>query len=578
MTQRPATTLGEINYDVASRQAIGGSTLRPKNYEELTDLVRNGTLRLHPHPDWTGDILDWSVNPFNDRNWKFQHHTLRWLNAPRWAALAGDEDARDMWRRIAYSWYESNMPAKKTAGDFAWKDMTDGTRAVQLSVGSGMLREGDDWYIELLRAHVDWLSDDKNIVGGNHGLHQNMGLIAASATLRDEQGIDIAYDRLVKQFVGVFDEQGTNNEGSVGYHQMNLQWWNIAWERLRAEGRTLPDYVEDRLTAGRIALAHMALPNGRLPLIGDTKNMNIARRIGPEAQFVDTAGEKGTPPPEKAIVLDRGYVISRSGWGENRPLPQESHTVLRHGEHLRAHSHQDRGSVHIYASGRSWLTDGGFHSYQTGDPTRAHFLTRAAHNIAHLPVLDHDDEAPVDLIRSEISETVHDFTVADRGYQGVDLTRRVLYFPDPDFWIVWDASSASTPLMQNWQVDAGLKAGRHDRGFELTSEDSSMTMTWLGRMPKLRRHAAEEGDLRGWICTGWRKTEPGTLITAESSAAQPRSAVMIAPSRPHEFGVVRSYFSVAGTISATVMRGPRLWNVRIDGDKVSINELSRDWL
>src|SRR5690625_4524381 len=109
-------------------------------------------------------------------------------------------------------------------------------------------------------------------------------------------------------------------------------------------------------------------------------------------------------------------------------------------------------------------------------------------------------------------------------------------------------------IFQNWQVDLGVTPRRNDRGFELRSRDQSVTMTWLGHLPTLRRHAATEGDLRGWIATKWKTLEPASLITAETPSNRQRSVVLIAPSAPQEIAVARSYVTVSGLLTAVLIR------------------------
>lgn len=577
MPDQIANSPEELDVGVTSRQAFGAVYSRPVKTSELTKLVLGGTLRLPPHPDWTGDVTDWAADPFTDRNWQFQHHTLRWLNPLRWAALEGHEEAAAEWRRVAESWFEMNLPPKKAPGLFAWKDMADGNRAIQLALGAPLVRPEDDWYISLLQAHIDWLMDEKNIVLKNHALHQHAGLVVAAAALRDRRALKTAYDRMARQFRSTFDAQGANDEGAVGYHEMNLKWWGQAWARIEAEGLEIPKFAAERLNAGGTALAHMVMPNGRLPQIGDTKRTPVSRGLSPHVEFLATQGERGSAPPETAVAFQRGYVVSRSGWGEKRAIDQESHMILRFGHDVLSHSHHDRGSLHLYSRGRPWLVDSGFYSYQTGDATRNHYLSREAHNLPSLPGFPHDDKAVVDLVRFTATDEAHDAEIVDRGYEGVDLRRRVLYLPGPDCWIVWDESSKPLPILQNWHADLGVTVRRHDRGFELKSRDQSMTMTWIGQLPTLARHVASDGDLRGWIATKWKTLEPGTLITAESARNRGRNVVIIAPSAPKEFSLVRSYITVKGVLSAVLMRGPKVWELQVDGGTVTLTEIERDW-
>lgn len=577
MPSKSVTAVEDLDLGVSERQAFGAVYRKPAKHDVLTGLVKKGTLRLPPHPNWTGDVTDWQADPYKDRNWQFQHHTLRWLNPVRWSALEGDEGAAELWRNVAKSWGKTNVPAKKAVGLFAWKDMADGNRAIQLSLGAPLIRPQDTWYIPLVRYHVDWLLDEKNIVKKNHALHQHLGLVVASAVLRDRSALNVAYDRLAKQFKSTFDTQGANDEGAVGYHEMNLKWWAQAWSRIEAEGLKIPDFAVARLEAGRTALAHMVLPNGTLPQIGDTNRLPVSKGLGSHVDFVATQGEEGEAPEGTAVAYDRGYIVSRSGWGTTRPLADESHMLVRFGHDVLSHSHQDRGSVHLYTRGRSWLTDSGFYSYQTGDLTRTHFLLRDAHNIAQLPDLAHTVRAEVSLERFTATEDVHDAVLHDHGYQDVELRRRTLFLPGPECWIVWDEVSTPMQIQQRWLADIGVNVRRHDRGFELRSGDQTVSMVWLGAVPVFSRHPAKEGDLHGWIATKWKTVEPGTLITAKSPKNRQRSIVLIAPSTPQEFAVVRSYVTINGLLTAVLMRGTRVWDLKVDGDAVTITEQTRDW-
>src|SRR5699024_4253261 len=281
-----ATTVADLDLGVAERQAFGTVYGKPGKHQLLAKLVKAGTLRLPPRPNWTGDVTDWAAEPYGARSLPFRHHTVRWLNRLRWAALEGDEDAAAEWRRVARSGAGANIPAKRAPGLFAWKDMADGNRAIQLSLGAPLIRPEDDWYVPLIEYHVDWLMDEANIVQKNHALHQHTGLVVAAALLRDSSALETAYQQMIEQCVSTFDAQGANDEGATGYHEMNLKWWSQAWERVKAEGLEIPATVEAQLEAGRSALAHLVLPDGTLSQIGDTKRAPVSRGLGPNVDFV----------------------------------------------------------------------------------------------------------------------------------------------------------------------------------------------------------------------------------------------------------------------------------------------------
>lgn len=574
MTPRDRTTLADLDLDVATRQAISGTYERPKNLSSDLDRYLAGLLRLPPHPEWDGDVTDWTADPFEDANWRFQRDSLRWLNPLRWAALEGDANAQTEWLRVTRSWFDTNVPVA-TAVPGVWKNMVDGNRAIQLALGAPLVPAGSNWFVELLEVHRDRLIDEANIVHKNHGMHQHAGLLVTGAILRDHEAMRTAVDRMRDQFLVTFDEEGSDDEGSVAYHQMNIIWWRTLWERARREGFAKPPGVDERLERACNVLAQIALPNGQLPQIGDTVRGSVGAGLSEATDYLRSQGAKGTRPSGNTLVLKRGVIVSRSGWGETRPLRSESHAIIRYGDDIRGHSHQDRGSVHIYADGVRWLVDGGFHSYQMRHPARLHAISRAAHNLASLKRVPHRDSAPVDLIGSSVSEMVHDFTLLDHGYRDADMRRRVIYLAGPDCWLIWDTATPTepAPLLQQWQVEPGVTVRSLDRGYKLLKSGKSLTMTWLGREPRMRYVKAVEGQHAGWVGVKWKVREAGSLVIAESKDnVAPQLLTLIAPSGASPLGVVSSKLTTTGKVTAELSRGVRSWRVVADADGVSALE------
>lgn len=503
-------SISDLDLGVADRQAFGSaaSYSRPKRLADVLQKYWKGKLDLPPHPTWNGDPVDWSANPFADGNWQFQHHTLRWLNPLRWAARSGDEEARLEWLRVVRSWAKANVPAEKSPSRYAWKDMTDGNRAIQLSLGAPLVGMQDDWYVNLLEYHRDWLLDESHIVGKNHGLHQHNGLLVCGALLRDAEAVETAIDRMRVQFETTFDAQGTNDEGSSAYHQMNITWWRQAWQRVEKEGHQPPARVLERLERAGHVLAQIALPNGELPQIGDSRRSRVQKGHSRFSDYVATAGKEGLKPEDHALILDRGYILSRSGWGESRPLVQESHTLIRHGEELRAHSHRDRGSVHVYSDGARWFVDSGFYNYGSKVPANQYLASRQAHNVAEVVEAKYDAKGIVELVHSDITNAYHFFKLFDHGYGDYGLTRKVIYFTEIDCWIVIDETALTgTPITQRWHLEPGVSSRIVDRGFRLASRNKRFGITWLGTTTKISRLEARESVLDAWMSIQWKNAD-----------------------------------------------------------------------
>lgn len=524
--------IASLNLDAAQRQgSIGRGYARTSDQEELLAHLKDGNLILSPHPVWKADFTHWTADPFQDRNWRFQFHTLRWINPLLWDALDGSQESSHEWKRIVKSWYESNVPPQRAKDAYAWMDMTDGNRAIQLSIGAPLITKDDPWYLELLLVHRNWLFDDDNIVDGNHGLHQNLGLFVIAAVLNDEPGMTKAIDRLAAQILDAFDEQGLNEEGSVAYHQMNLIWWREAQQRVKMEGKSLPFEAAERLKKAGLTLAFLLTPDGQMPQIGDGNRGKGRQTLEPLIRQI----QRGKVA-DKSLPLfhhyENGLTVLRSGWGKDRPLKQESHTIIRHGEDLLRHSHNDRGSVHIYSAGRLWITDGGFHSYQTRDPNRAYTKSRLAHSLVDLPDLDHDITGTVEVSMTQESDHLQVVQIQDKNFTSADWKRTLIFLPQHRIWIIQDRVRSATPtvIQQQWLADLGLQVEHTEASVvELFDENSSFYIQWLGEQPTIDIRKAQQTSksLRGLIGVGWKKMKRSVSVHAISETKELDSIVLL---------------------------------------------------
>src|SRR5699024_11871887 len=203
------------------------------------------------------------------------------------------------------------------------------------------------------------------------------------SVLQNDIGINRAIARLRTQVLTVFDEESLNLEGSVAYHEMNLNWWLQAKKRLDLEGHAFPDDAAERLDKAGHVMGTFLLPDGTKPQIGDGGRARGRKGLHP---FIDQVlrGEVQENNLSPFYHYQNGLTVLRSGWGELRDVKDESHTVIRHGRELARHSHYDRGSIHLYNAGQRWISDGGFHSYQSKSPDRQYTISREAHSLVDI--------------------------------------------------------------------------------------------------------------------------------------------------------------------------------------------------
>ena len=535
-------TYSNLNFAAAKRQSsIGKHYARhAQSKKELHDL-KQGTITLPPHKPWTGNYTDWTADPFSDLNWRFQFHTLRWINPFLWAALDGDEESKTEWKRIVRSWADANIPPESAEDKYAWMDMTDGNRAIQVSLGAPLTDASDDWYVDFLATHRNWLLDDDNIVPGNHGLHQNLGLFVVASVLDDDKGMLRAIERLGAQILEAFDNEGLNEEGSVAYHQYNLVWWLQARERLQLEGYDFSQEALDRLDKAGEAMGYLLLPDKTMPQIGDGGRGMGRRGIHP---LVDEILNQDIQDKSRPLfrIFPNGMAVSRSGWGQDKPLRRESHTIVRYGPDLQRHSHNDRGSVHIYTLGRRWITDGGFHSYQHRNRDRNYTKSRSAHNLVSLPEQKHDKTGDVPALLVQHDDDLHVVEILDENFESARWLRRVIYLPAPNCWVVWDRIETATPqkIRQQWLMDIGIEVTQNGTAsLQLTDNRRQLGMRWFGDQPTfdIVKGNRKTKSKRGLIGIRWKRMKDGTSVHVNFVTDEAESIVVIAPELNQELDV-----------------------------------------
>ena len=134
-----------MDFEVCTRQEIGNWWVPQRNDEALANEILQGNLELSPHKSCKFEApFDWNSDPLSQKNWRFQLHCLKWLEPVRRVALGrshaeGDRSKyAEYWYTVAHSWLEGNLHGDDR---FAWMDMADGLRAIELILGASLFPE-----------------------------------------------------------------------------------------------------------------------------------------------------------------------------------------------------------------------------------------------------------------------------------------------------------------------------------------------------------------------------------------------------------------------------------------------------
>lgn len=481
-----------------------------------------GNLRLAPHPDYALPAeINWLSDPFNQRNWRFQFNSLRWLDPLRREALLGGELAEAAareWIELTKSWMGSSAFTQVTEA----QDMADGLRAIELTVGLPLIvsRCPDDLaaYVTCLRAHCDRMANPKFWGRGNHALHQMTGLFVAASLLRDHARIRISVNRLEELLAEAFDDEGVSNEAALGYAQANLTWWKTTLGRLAAEGHSI-DHDLMRLDKARNVLRNGTTPAGLFERFGDAgKGLKIQADGSAETEYIRSLGARGIAPTELATLYRRGYVFGRSGWGSaNRPFSQESFYSVRFGLSRDLHGHSDSTSVTFHSHGVNWLVDPGMIDYSI-TKQRRYIESPGAHNV----VVD-SETGLLTRVRSTVAHYAHTSSYDWIRLRSVvqpslgHIFRDILYLRGLDVFVVLDSSFGQrrarhySSFRAMWQFHPESIVEETDAGWIVSNKDQQAKMAFLGQ-PRVELIRGSEEPYQGWYSSKWGEVEPACVL------------------------------------------------------------------
>jgi len=560
-----------LDFSVAARQAFGTSVP-----EATVRRLLSGRLVMSPHPEWTLPArINWSADPFDDVNWRSQFHMLRWLDPLRRAAAKGDDEAYAMWIRYVRDWVDSN-PREKPAHEWVWSDMVDGIRAIQLCLAAPLVRDRSPedlgWLEQSIRDHAEHLADPANLGHSNHAMHQHEALFVCGRTLGDEHLTELAATRFDQLLAEQYDEQGVNAEGAIAYHYNNYLWYERVLRRFDAEGFDRPAAAARHARAPE-EIAHATRPDGTFVGIGDTDGGTPKAVGSPLTDYVSTAGSDGEAPSDLLKIYDQGYLFARSGWGETeRNYDEETFFSVSFGRSDRVHGHPDGGSLTFSADTVNWIVDPG--KYQYGRSVeRKHVLSRASHSLVSLDGLQPKKSATVSLLRESVTERAYDLLFADDSFEGIDLTRRVIYSVNGDYLVVIDhvRSPREVTARQRWQLGPGVDATISRHRVELTCGEHTAMLAYAGTTTGLDQITGSQKPFDGWVATGWKQKAPATAVTATKSGTSFRFITVIAAGAGTAPSSTTLQTSTPG-FSLEVSTGRVTERIDIDHDEVSFGE------
>jgi hypothetical protein len=364
------------------------------------NLIKSSIFSVKGYPDFILDDSNWLENPFNNRTWMWHLHQMSFL-VP---LLAYDKHNSSLTASkyamgVIRSWAKNFQ--KNTKDVFAWHDHATSIRSQNLIHLLIYLQEKEElgdvtWLKKLLKLHAEQLYlDSFYSKATNHGLDQAMALFELAYNLSEFEEsngwLNTAVDRVNFEISHAFSDDGGHKENSPAYLNYGLKQVKEAKELgVKYEGKESRIFFSDIILEKAItALSFITRPDGKLPLIGDTKNFVVKDFFGDiestsYQKFIYSIrkGLTGSKPISNDLILKKsGWAIFRSSWEQNEIL-DSLHLVLKCGFLSNYHRHDDDLSFTLFAYGEEWLIDGGEYKHAPKDPYRIYMRSAESHNIS----------------------------------------------------------------------------------------------------------------------------------------------------------------------------------------------------
>lgn len=418
------------------------NTKNKADYQKLKKLFDDQRFEAKSFEDSELDILtfDWQSLE-RDRNWWWQLQALPFLNWYANSVSLQSEEERTRYLSLCldaiHNWV--NQAKQNKASPLVWHDHAAAFRVRNLTnwlafCHSSRLPLAEEPRAELLGSliieHLDWLQEDKHYSKHtNHGFDQAMiALTIASMFAVDEFE---AYrqrnrERLKDEVTFAFTDEGVHKENSPGYQKMMLGRL-MQLRTLAPLGEQEVSQMGERyIEKAEAFLRAVTLPNGYLPMIGDTRG-----------------GDEGLPyeQKEQVDVLDysaSGYVIIRGEDG----VGKEFFVLLKNTHESNYHRHDDDMMIYLFYNGEVVLGDGGLYKHQEKDAKRMLLRSHMSHSVPFLEGKAIRNKK--DLIGPPVIEVEKDLEVSMRSRMfGEELQRKISISCDSYLNVLIDDATAS---------------------------------------------------------------------------------------------------------------------------------------
>lgn len=437
--------------------------------------------------------IDWTLNPFNDREWTFMLNRHKyWTYLGKAYYLTGKEKyAKTFIKQISH-WIENNpVPTSKKAhrSSDTWRTIEAGIRCENwiktfeyVKNSKNVTPKFLEKFLNALHQHAVYINNVYTNFSktSNWGILENHGLLNAAIFLEDFKQAQNFKNNAIKRLTAGIElqvlEDGSHWEQSPMYHNEVLHCFMNVNLLAKRTNLKLPNILKQKTKDMVFANIKWQKPNYHQPLLGDSDDTDLRGHLTLAAYLFNDAviksrafnhfdydnffilGEKeeknykkitSTNPSFLSVFLESsGDFYMRSSWSKDANYASLHLKKLAGG-----HAHDNLLHFSIFANQRDYLVDNGRYTY-VENKWREFFKTSKSHNILEVDNLansvyvnswENESEAWSEGVFTKIHPTFDYAEAINTTYKRledpVSIKRRMLFLK-PDVWLIFDSFSA----------------------------------------------------------------------------------------------------------------------------------------
>lgn len=352
---------------------------------------------------------------------------------------------------------------------------------------------------------IKWAIEPGHIASNNHGMMLCVSILHGLRFIdtQDRDSIEEQSTQTLSEIVrNAFDSNGICTENSPAYHAFYIRFLNTVIEEaqiLEGSYESLISELQELLSLAHEALATTALPDGKLPPLGD----------GNTSGAVIEATKEGT-----MFSPETGFYSHKS---------QGVYFSMKCGMATITHKHADDNSIFLWANGEQVIADAGLYNYDWKEPLTVSVKSQLGHSGPFFEKFD--DYYPATLYRHDNVRVVGELTLGHSDDQmnqlvgrstidGQFTAIRKVSFLVPTSLEIFDSFEApqGEPRVVRFLIPGNFSVEIAGSTLRATSSVNKLTLSFEHEHIQLTRGDRSGAVPKGWIADGFGSISPAWLV------------------------------------------------------------------